>query len=44
MKNLGPILIGGVAGATLAHFMMVPTWALLLALSIGAAAWLWQGS
>lgn len=41
MKSLGAILIGGVTGATLANFMIVPTWVLLLALAIGAGVWFW---
>lgn len=41
MKNLGFTWIGGVAGATIGHFMTVPSWVLLLALAIGVAAWLW---
>jgi len=39
MKNLGFTLVGGAAGSMVGHFMIVPTWALLLALVIGVVLW-----
>jgi len=39
MKSLGVMLMGIAAGSIVAHFMIVPTWALLLALVIGVVLW-----
>ena len=39
MKNLGVMLMGVAAGSMVGHFMIVPTWALMLALVIGVVLW-----
>lgn len=39
MKSLAVMLMGVAAGSMVAHFMIVPTWAVLLALATGVVLW-----